>query len=281
MNIITGRIEPDQGKVEIGQTIHIGYFDQHSDTILDALDQNQRVIEYIKEVAEVVTTADGNKITASQMLEKFLFPPDQQYAPIHKLSGGEKRRLFLLQVLMEAPNVLILDEPTNDLDVQTLAILEDYLENFNGCVIVVSHDRYFLDRTVEFILAIKSEATINLYPGNYSVYLERKKQAEKEAKQEVKQISEKSQGSKSKGNNNQNSIDKKSKPLSNFERREYEKLEAKIADLETDKEKLEQDLAINCSDFNLVQELSDKLASLNTEIETNTERWMELAEREI
>ncbi|MEO0837198.1 MAG: ABC-F family ATP-binding cassette domain-containing protein [Cyanobacteria bacterium J06642_3] len=166
MNIITGRIEPDQGKVEIGQTIHIGYFDQHSDTILDALDQNQRVIEYIKEVAEVVTTADGNKITASQMLEKFLFPPDQQYAPIHKLSGGEKRRLFLLQVLMEAPNVLILDEPTNDLDVQTLAILEDYLENFNGCVIVVSHDRYFLDRTVEFILAIESEAAINLYPGN-------------------------------------------------------------------------------------------------------------------
>ncbi|MEM8722189.1 MAG: ABC-F family ATP-binding cassette domain-containing protein [Cyanobacteria bacterium P01_G01_bin.39] len=279
MNIITGRIEPDQGKVEIGQTIHIGYFDQHSDTILDALDQNQRVIEYIKEVAEVVTTADGNKITASQMLEKFLFPPDQQYAPIHKLSGGEKRRLFLLQVLMEAPNVLILDEPTNDLDVQTLAILEDYLENFNGCVIVVSHDRYFLDRTVEFILAIESEATINLYPGNYSVYLEHKKQAEKEAKQEAK-VTE-SQVNKSKNYSNQKSNDKKSKPLSNFERREYEKLEAKISDLETDKEKLEQDLAINCSDFNLVQELSAKLASLNEEIDTNTERWMELAEREM
>ncbi|MEM7592412.1 MAG: ABC-F family ATP-binding cassette domain-containing protein [Cyanobacteria bacterium P01_A01_bin.83] len=283
MNIITGRIEPDQGKVEIGQTIHIGYFDQHSDTILDALDQNQRVIEYIKEVAEIVTTADGNRITASQMLEKFLFPPDQQYAPIHKLSGGEKRRLFLLQVLMEAPNVLILDEPTNDLDVQTLAILEDYLENFNGCVIVVSHDRYFLDRTVEFILAIESESTINLYPGNYSVYLEHKKQAEKEAKQEAKQEAKvtESQVSKSKTNNNQKSNAKKSKPLSNFERREYEKLEAKIADLETDKEKLEQDLAINCSDFNLVQELSAKLASLNEEIDTNTERWMELAEREM
>ena len=114
MNIVTGRIEPDAGKVEIGQTIHIGYFDQHSDNILSALDENQRVIEYIKEVAEVVTTASGDKITASQMLEKFLFPPDQQYAPIHKLSGGEKRRLFLLQVLMDAPNVLILDEPTND-----------------------------------------------------------------------------------------------------------------------------------------------------------------------
>ena len=160
MNIITGRIQPDTGKVDIGKTIHIGYFDQHSDNLLDAIDENQRVIDYIKEVAEVVTIADGSKITASQMLERFLFPPNQQYAPIHKLSGGEKRRLFLLQVLMEAPNVLILDEPTNDLDVQTLAILEDYLEDFNGCAIAVSHDRYFLDRTVDFIFAIESEGKI-------------------------------------------------------------------------------------------------------------------------
>ncbi len=279
MDIITGRIEPDQGKVDIGKTIHIGYFDQHSDTILNALDENQRVIEYIKEVAEVVTTADGNKITASQMLEKFLFPPDQQYAPIHKLSGGEKRRLFLLQVLMEAPNVLILDEPTNDLDVQTLAILEDYLENFNGCVIVVSHDRYFLDRTVEFIFAIEPGGEICNYPGNYSVYLEYKKKADKQAKQE--QVQEKSPASKPKNPSSSKSNDKTNKPLSNFERREYDKLEAKIAQMEIDKEKLENDLAINCSDFNLVQELSHKLASLNQEIDTNTERWMELAEREM
>ena len=278
MNIITGRVEPDRGKVDIGKTIHIGYFDQHSDNLLDALDENQRVIDYIKEVAEVVTTADGNKITASQMLEKFLFPPDQQYAPIHKLSGGEKRRLFLLQVLMDAPNVLILDEPTNDLDVQTLAILEDYLENFNGCVIVVSHDRYFLDRTVEFILAIEPGGEVRLYPGNYSVYIEHKKKAEKEAKQ---QAVEKPKDNKPKNTSNNKSNDKKNKPLSNFERREYEKLEAKIAQMETDKEKLENDLAINCSDFNLVQELSEKLASLNKEIDTNTERWMELAEREM
>ena len=163
MNIVTGRIEPDTGKVDIGKTIHIGYFDQHSEKILDALDENQRVIEYIKDVAEVVTTASGDKISASQMLEKFLFPPDQQYAPIYKLSGGEKRRLFLLQVLMDAPNVLILDEPTNDLDVQTLAILEDYLENFNGCVIVVSHDRYFLDshRRIYFSDRIRSSTPIS------------------------------------------------------------------------------------------------------------------------
>ena len=154
MDIITGRIQPDSGSVEIGSTIHIGYFDQHSDELLAALNENQRAIEYIKEVGEFVQIADGTKITASQMLERFLFPGDQQYAPIHKLSGGEKRRLFLLRVLMSAPNVLILDEPTNDLDVQTLAVLEEYLEDFNGCVIVVSHDRYFLDRTVEKIFAL-------------------------------------------------------------------------------------------------------------------------------
>lgn len=283
MNIITGRIEPDQGKVDIGKTIHIGYFDQHSDNILAALDENQRVIEYIKEVAEVVTTADGTKITASQMLEKFLFPPDQQYAPIHKLSGGEKRRLFLLQVLMDAPNVLILDEPTNDLDVQTLAILEDYLENFNGCVIVVSHDRYFLDRTVEFILAIEPEGEVRLYPGNYSVYLEQKKKADKLdklAKQE--QIVAKPQETQPKNPSSSKSSaqDKTIKPLSNFERREYQKLEAKIAQMEIDKEKLENSLADNCSDFNLVQELSAKLASLNAQIDRHTELWMILAERE-
>ncbi len=279
MNIITGRIEPDQGKVDIGKTIHIGYFDQHSDNILDALNQEQRVIEYIKDVAEVVTTANGDQISASMMLEKFLFPPAQQYAPIHKLSGGEKRRLFLLQVLMEAPNVLILDEPTNDLDVQTLAILEDYLENFNGCVIVVSHDRYFLDRTVEFIFAIETGGEVRNYPGNYSVYLEHKKKAEKQAKQAKNQ--EKPQVNKTQDTSNNTSSDKKTKSLSNYEKREYEKLEAKIVQLETDKEKLEKDLALNCSDFNLVQELSEKLATLNKEIDTNTERWLELAERAV
>ena len=278
MNIITGKIEPDEGKVEIGKTIHIGYFDQHSDNILDALNQDQRVIEYIKEVAEIVTTASGDKITASQMLEKFLFTPNQQYSPINKLSGGEKRRLFLLQVLMSAPNVLILDEPTNDLDVQTLAILEDYLENFNGCVIVVSHDRYFLDRTVEFIFAIEPEAKIRKYPGNYSVYLEHKKKADKEAKQERAEAQPKQNKSKNNSSNNKTK-DKKNKPLSNFELREYNKLETKIADLETEKEKLENELTINCSDFNLVQELSNKLATLNEEIDLATEKWLELAER--
>lgn len=141
MNLITGRIAPDKGTVDIGSTIHFGYFDQHSEDLLD--NPQQRVIEYLKEQAELVKTSQGEIITASQMLERFLFSPNQQYAPLHKLSGGERRRLFLLKILITAPNVLILDEPTNDLDVQTLGVLEEYLEDFKGCVIVVSHDRYF------------------------------------------------------------------------------------------------------------------------------------------
>src|SRR6476469_3007453 len=175
MNIITGRVEPDSGTVEIGSTIHIGYFDQHSEDLITARNEDQRVIDYIKEVGEFVKIADGTQISASQMLERFLFPGNQQYAPIHKLSGGEKRRLFLLRILMSAPNVLILDEPTNDLDVQTLAVLEEYLEDFNGCVIVVSHARYFLDRTIDRIFALEPEGNLRQYPGNYSVYLDFKK----------------------------------------------------------------------------------------------------------
>jgi ATP-binding cassette subfamily F protein uup len=187
MDIITGRVQPDSGRVEIGSTIHIGYFDQHSEQLLEALNENQRVIDYLKEVAELVKTADGTVITASQMLERFLFPGNQQYAPISKLSGGEKRRLFLLRVLMSAPNVLILDEPTNDLDVQTLSVLEEYLEDFNGCVIAVSHDRYFLDRTVEKIFALEPGGNLRQYPGNYSVYLDYKQAEEAQASQQSSQ----------------------------------------------------------------------------------------------
>ncbi|MGB3201676.1 MAG: ABC-F family ATP-binding cassette domain-containing protein, partial [Nodosilinea sp.] len=185
MNVITGRLEPDSGSVDIGTTIHVGYFDQHSDDLF--ANPSQRVIEYLKETAELVTTSDGSVITASQMLERFLFTSNQQYAPLEKLSGGERRRLFLLRVLLAAPNLLILDEPTNDLDVQTLGVLEEYLEEFNGCVIVVSHDRYFLDRTVNTIFAFEGDGVLRNYPGNYSVYLDYKKAASDVEKESEKQ----------------------------------------------------------------------------------------------
>lgn len=281
MNLITGRELPDTGKIEIGDTIHFGYFDQHSEDVVK--NPNQRVIDYLKETAELVKTVDGSVITASQMLERFLFPPNQQYAPIHKLSGGERRRLFLLQVLMQAPNVLILDEPTNDLDVQTLAVLEEYLEEFNGCVIVVSHDRYFLDRTVETVFAFEGEGQIRQYPGNYSVYLEYK-QAEETTKSEPK----KSKSDTVNGNNSvhqptsspQPTDSRQPKKLSYKEKREYEQLETQIPELEAEKDSLEKKLYNDApSDYSEMQQLSEKLAELSHAIDTATERWMELAER--
>jgi ABC transport system ATP-binding/permease protein len=277
MDIITGRIQPDSGTVEIGTTIHIGYFDQHSDDLTP--NEDQRVIEYLKSVAELVQTADGEIITASQMLEKFLFPPNQQYAPINKLSGGEKRRLFLLKVLMSAPNVLILDEPTNDLDVQTLAVLEDYLEDFNGCVIVVSHDRYFLDRTIDMVFALEPGGNLRLYPGNYSVYLDYKKA--EEAK-ELKGQKDKEKLTRTAESNNSSAkvAPQKSTKVSFNDKREYEQLETKIPKLEAEKAEIEKILSNNApSGFAEVKKLSDRLAKLTHEIDTATERWLDLAER--
>lgn len=279
MNIMTGRVEPDAGQVEIGRTIHIGYFDQHSDDLVAASNQDQRVIDYVKEVGEFIQTADGSQISASQMLERFLFPGNQQYAPIHKLSGGEKRRLFLLRVLMSAPNVLILDEPTNDLDVQTLAVLEDYLENFNGCVVVVSHDRYFLDRTVDYIFSLE-DAQVRRYPGNYSIYLDIRQaealKANLNQPDKSKQVESAPEAPVSKTQESS-----RSRRLSNYERREFANLENKIPELEVKKSKLEKTLyGSPPNDVSEVQQLSDQLATLEAEIETATERWMELAELE-
>ncbi|MCU0525411.1 MAG: ABC-F family ATP-binding cassette domain-containing protein [Elainella sp. Prado103] len=315
MNIITGKVQPDRGTVEIGSTIQIGYFDQHSDDLM--LNPNQRVIEYLKDVAELVKTADGSVITASQMLERFLFPPNQQYAPIHKLSGGEKRRLFLLRVLMSAPNVLILDEPTNDLDVQTLAVLEEYLEDFNGCVIVVSHDRYFLDRTVETIFALEPGGKIRQYPGNYSVYLEYQQtttaptdqkatrgdsQSQNGQSQNSQSQNSQSQNSQSQNSQSQNSqpnnkttnntnadvnsevtakvtANNKPRKLSYKEKRELEQLENQIPELEQEKQEIEKRLYENSTqNFSEMQKLTERLAELERSIELNTERWLELAE---
>jgi ABC transport system ATP-binding/permease protein len=282
MDIITGRVKPDSGKVEIGSTIHIGYFDQHSEQLLDALNDNQRVIDYLKEIAEFVKTADGTLITASQMLERFLFPGNQQYSPISKLSGGEKRRLFLLRVLMSAPNVLILDEPTNDLDVQTLSVLEEYLEEFNGCVIAVSHDRYFLDRTVNKIFALEEGGNLRQYPGNYSVYLDYK-QAEEAglAQQNANSQPKKTESAKAEKAQNQGVNNGKSRRLSTWEKREFDKLESKIAQLEIDKAEAEKTL-YNAppGSASKVQEIYKQVETLTQAIETATERWMELAEME-
>lgn len=276
MDIITGRSQPDSGSVEIGSTIHIGYFDQHSEALLTALNENQRAIEYIKEEGEFVQIADGTKISASQMLERFLFSGNQQYAPIHMLSGGEKRRLFLLRVLMSAPNVLILDEPTNDLDVQTLAVLEEYLEDFTGCVIIVSHDRYFLDRSVDKVFAFESGGIIRQYPGNYSVYLDYKKAEEEETEDKRQETVALTQNSKNEAKN-----PVKQRRLSTWERREFEELESKIARMEVEKADAEKALySAPPGSVTQVRQLYEQVESLQQAIDTATERWMELAEIE-
>ncbi|MEB3175079.1 MAG: ABC-F family ATP-binding cassette domain-containing protein [Cyanobacteriota bacterium] len=270
MNLITGRETADAGTVEIGATIQFGYFDQQSEDLYD--NPNQRVIEYLKESAELVKTADGEVITASQMLERFLFSPNQQYAPLHKLSGGERRRLFLLRILIAAPNVLILDEPTNDLDIQTLGVLEDYLENFNGCVIVVSHDRYFLDRTVETIFAFEGEGKIKQYPGNYSVYLDYlQRNSVPETAPKVSKSPPSAVASKVKTPGGK---------LSFKEKREYEELERNIPQWEAEKKEIEVQLYAKANaDFTALESLTRRLGELTERIEQGTERWLELAER--
>ncbi len=286
MNLITGQLQPDTGTVEIGTTIAIGYFDQHSDHVNQH--EDLRVIDYLKQVAELVKIVDGSVITASQMLERFLFPPNQQYAPIHKLSGGERRRLFLLYILMQAPNVLILDEPTNDLDVQTLGVLEDYLEDFNGCVIVVSHDRYFLDRTVNTIFALEDSGKIRQYPGNYSVYLDFKKAEEDQAAASAQNARTASNGKaagamprspESASPTASAPAQTKIRKLSYKEKCEYETLESQIPKFEAEKADIEKTLYHNPpSGFSEVQRLSERLGELTIAIDTATERWMELAE---
>ncbi|MGD1901900.1 MAG: ABC-F family ATP-binding cassette domain-containing protein [Geitlerinemataceae cyanobacterium] len=286
LNAITGQISLDAGEIEIGETIAIGYFDQHSEDLLTAADLEQRVIDYIKDVAALVETADGTVITASQMLERFLFSPDRQYSPISKLSGGEKRRLFLLKVLMGAPNVLILDEPTNDLDVQTLGVLEDYLDDFGGCVAAVSHDRYFLDRAVTKIFEVNPGGVVKQYPGNYSVYLDFKAEEAARAAEAAASSGSaaKSSGAKPSGKSSQKTRSNRPRKLSYKERRELETLEDKIPELEDEKAAIEAQLYGGSSDLGSdlgsddLSSLTERLAAIDLEIDTSTERWLELSE---
>ncbi|MDQ3323037.1 MAG: ATP-binding cassette domain-containing protein, partial [Acidobacteriota bacterium] len=268
LEIITRRLQPDAGEVEVGQTVVIGYYDQES----RALDDEQRVIDYIKEVGEYVQTIDGTQITASQMLEKFLFPPAAQYSFVGKLSGGERRRLYLLRVLMSAPNVLLLDEPTNDLDIPTLVALEEYLDDFAGALVVVSHDRYFLDRTVETVFKFAGAGKLREYPGDYSAYLEYNEMEEaKKANQKPVAAPEKPKEVKQ----------EKAAPtkLSFKEKREFETLEPQIANSETRLKEIEKQLNLHASDAGRLNELFGEQQKLNKQLERDMERWAELAER--
>ncbi|HWO01536.1 MAG TPA: ABC-F family ATP-binding cassette domain-containing protein [Blastocatellia bacterium] len=265
LDIIARRIEPDAGRVDTGQTVVIGYYDQDN----RELEGGQRVIDYVRETAERIETADGQVITASQMLEKFLFPPSMQYDLISRLSGGEQRRLYLLRVLMSAPNLLILDEPTNDLDIQTLVRLEEYLDSFAGCLVVVSHDRYFLDRTVESIFRFEGHGRIKEHPGNYTAFLEARQLEPSET------IDARSSSSRPASSKKTSAGTRK---LSFKERREFDELETRIEQTEARKGELERALAASSSDFVAVEAAFTELQSLNQQLERDIDRWAALAE---
>lgn len=279
LKLIAGRLEPDAGKLELGPTVKLGWFSQER----EEMDESLRVIEYIREGAEQVRTADGTAISAAQMLERFLFPPAMQWTPIAKLSGGEKRRLQLLRVLMDAPNVLLLDEPTNDLDIATLTVLEDYLDDFSGVVFVVSHDRYFLDRTAERIFAFEGGGVIAQHTGNYSDY--REYAADRERQAEASRHAANG-GSVRDARGDTASESAAGKPagrerqlkMSYKDQRDYETIEERIAEAEAKLEAVGAKMEAAASDAARLQELMLEQQQLEEELERLMDRWAELSE---
>lgn len=274
MKIIIGEIEPDKGSLEIGQTVKIGYYSQEISD--DMMNPNQRVIDYVKEVAEYIDTQDGT-VSAAKMLERFLFEGEDQYSLLGKLSGGERRRLRLLRVLMEAPNVLIMDEPTNDLDITTLRVLEDYLDDFQGIVVVVSHDRYFLDRIVNRIFALENEQFVQ-YEGGYSDYANRK-QEEAILTTTEQNINSNEQNKTSEQNSkNWKSGQWKKLKFTYQEQKDYETIENEIASMEEEIESLEGMIPQYVTDFVKLNDITTKKEALKEELDQRIDYWMHLEE---
>lgn len=263
LNMLTGKMNPDSGEIEIGQTVKIAYYTQENED----MNLNQRMIEYVKEVAEVIHTTDGKLISASQMLERFLFPTNMHGTPLSKLSGGERRRLYLLRILMGEPNVLLLDEPTNDLDTQTLTVLEDYLDEFPGVVIAVSHDRYFLDKVAQELFVFTGNGHVRVFLGSYSDYLEEKQQTELLLKAETVKEKKVEEAPKP-----------KKRKLSYQEQRDWDTIEERIAKLEETVEQLAAELEAAGADYERAQQLSEEQQRAEQELEAAIERWSELSE---
>lgn len=276
MKMAAGKLLPDQGRVSIGDTVRIGYFSQEN----EEMNTDLRVIEYIREQAEFITTEDGIK-SASQMLERFMFPPGVQWTPISKLSGGEKRRLYLLRILMGAPNVLMLDEPTNDLDIQTLGILEDYLDEFPGAVMVVSHDRYFLDRIVTSIFSFEGAGSIRQFAGDYTDYFEFKERRAslKEDRSSMAAAKSSKPGAKV-GPEVKDGSDRKSRPLKMTfqEQRDFEQIEGRIEALEAALQRVEEQMIEAAAEFEALGRLNDEKLALEAQISETLDRWTYLNE---
>lgn len=272
LNLVSGELKPDTGKVIQGETVELGYYKQQNIQLRD----DQRVIEAVKDIAEVIPLAGGKKLTASQMCERFLFDGQKQYQYISTLSGGEKKRLYLLIVLMRNPNFLILDEPTNDLDIPTLVILEDFLAEFDGCVLIVSHDRFFLDKVVDHLFAFEGKAELKDFPGNYTQYRDWSKERDKqEVKQQKQVVPEVKEEIKEKPVKKEQSTSRK---LTFKEKFEFEQIEGQIEELETEKEQLTNKLTEVANEHEEMMKVSSRLTEVVEQLDAKTERWVELSE---
>ena len=267
VKMLLGELQPDNGKIVVGETVRFGYFSQEGLKFNDT----QKVIDVITDIADYVDLGNGKHLSASQLLQHFLFTPEQQYNYVSKLSGGEKRKLYLCTVLMRNPNFLVLDEPTNDLDITTLSILEEYLQDFPGCVIVVSHDRFFMDRVVEHLLVFKGDGVINDFPGNYSQYREWSALQSKETEKAKDNESKEKKTAASYRNDTR-------RKLSFKEKREFEQLEKEISSLEAERKTLEEQLCSGTLSVDELTEKSRRLPMLKEELEEKEMRWLELSE---
>jgi ATP-binding cassette subfamily F protein uup len=270
IKILMGLVKPDSGVLDVGETVRFGYYSQEG----LQFDEQMKVIDVVQDIAEVIELGNGKQLTASQFLQHFLFTPETQHSYVYKLSGGERRRLYLCTVLMRNPNFLVLDEPTNDLDIVTLQVLEEYLANFKGCAIVVSHDRYFMDKVVDHLLIFNGQGDIRDFPGNYTHYRdwkdEKQRREREEEKKKVQQVEEK---------NAKVRLNEKRK-MSFKERREFEELEKEIADLENEKAEIEAALCSGSLSIDELTEKSKRLPLINDLIDEKTMRWLELSEIE-
>ena len=270
LNLMTRALAPDSGTIEIGETINFGYYRQEGITF----DPKEKVIEAVQKIAEFIYFEDGSKMSATQMLTRFLFPPETQYNFIEKLSGGEQRRLYLCTVLMQNPNFLILDEPTNDLDIMTLNVLEEYLQSFAGCVIIVSHDRFFMDKIVDHLFVFEGEGKITDFPGNYTIYRNKVEEDEEKSKNKAKAEARTAEIKPKEKPQNEN----QKRKLSFNEKREFEQLEKEIPELEFQKEKLENQMNSGELAHNELYEKSLELEKIKTLLDEKEFRWLELSE---
>ncbi len=268
IRLLLGELQPDSGRFDIGQTVRFGYYSQSGITFRE----DEKVIDVVRDIAEYVDMGGGQRLTASQFLQFFLFDPEQQYTYVRKLSGGERRRLYLCTVLMRSPNFLILDEPTNDLDIITLQILEEYLRDFCGCLIVVSHDRYFMDKVVDHLLVFNGNGEIKDFPGNYTQYREWKQLQPKPTDDSDAKKAEQAEEQKAQRNAN------RQRRLSFKEKREMEQLEVEIEQLEAEKKQIEDALSSGTISVEAITEMSKRLPQLNSELDEKSMRWLELSD---